>query len=52
MASTYDATYIDLYNELVDEDGLLRLEYTVDGLHLSDEGYMKVSDVLINYIKK
>lgn len=45
-------TYIDLYSELVGEDGLLRLEYTNDGLHISDEGYEVITDVLNRYIEK
>ena len=47
-----DVKYIDMYNELVDENGNLKLEYTVDGLHLSTEGYSVVSDVLKTYIKE
>lgn len=47
-----DITYIDLYSELVGEDGLLKLEYTVDGLHISDEGYKVITDVLNRYMKK
>ena len=31
--------YIDMYTELKDEDGNLNVDYTVDGLHISDEGY-------------
>ena len=44
------ATYIDLHKELVDDNGLLKIEYTVDGLHLSSEGYEKVTEVLRKYI--
>ena len=44
--------YIDMYKELVDENGNLKSEYTLDGLHLSTEGYSKVSDVLKNYIEE
>ena len=44
--------YIDMYNELIDEKGNLKLEYTVDGLHLSTDGYSKVSSILKKYIKE
>lgn len=46
------ATYIDLYKELVDDNSLLKIEYTVDGLHLSSEGYEKVTEVLRKYINE
>lgn len=47
-----EVKYIDMYKELVDEEGNLKLEYTADGLHLSTEGYSKVSNVLKKYIKE
>lgn len=45
-------TYIDMYNELVDGDGNLRLEYTTEGLHISDKGYEVVTEKLMKYIEK
>ena len=41
-----------MYDELLDEDGLLKLEYTVDGLHISDVGYEKITDILMEYVKE
>ena len=52
LAEEEGVTYIDLYKELVDSDGLLKIEYTVDGLHLSSEGYEKVTEVLRKYINE
>lgn len=52
MAVKKKITYIDLYTVLADDNQELKLEYTSDGLHLSEEGYRKVTDVLMNYIKK
>ena len=52
MAAKKKITYIDLYTVLADDNQELKLEYTSDGLHLSEEGYRKVTDVLMNYIKK
>ena len=40
--------YIDLYDKLADDDGKLKIDYTKDGLHLSDKGY----DEVTFYIKK
>lgn len=44
--------YIDVYSSLIDDDGDLRKEYTLDGLHLSDEGYEVVTNILKKYIKE
>ena len=49
IAKKEKITYIDMYDELVDEDGDLSLDYTKEGLHLSDEGYEKVTFVLKKY---
>lgn len=52
LAEEEGVTYIDLHKELVDDNGLLKIEYTVDGLHLSSEGYEKVTEVLRKYINE
>lgn len=51
LASKEDVTYIDLYDKLVDKDGNLKLEYTTNGLNISDEGYEKITEILDEYIK-
>ena len=40
--------YIDMYSKLIDEQGDLAVDYTLDCLHLSDEGY----EVITKEIKK
>lgn len=40
--------YLDIYSKLIDEENNLKLEYTVDGLHISDKGY----EVITQEIKK
>lgn len=52
LAEEEGVTYIDLHKELVDDNGLLKIKYTVDGLHLSSEGYEKVTEVLREYINE
>ena len=44
--------YINVYKHLVDDEGKLTLEYTKDGLHLSDLGYLKVTKVLTPYVEE
>ncbi len=43
-------TYIDMYSELVDNEGNLSLKYTTEGIHISDLGYLKITKVLYQYI--
>ena len=45
-------TYIDVYSELIADDGALDLRYTKDGLHLNDLGYYVVTKKLISYIEE
>lgn len=42
--------YIDLYSALKDDQGDLKAEYTVDGLHLSDAGYQVVQEIIEPYL--
>lgn len=45
-------TYIDVYDELKDEDGSIKEEYTIEGLHINQEGYKVITDKLMNYVKQ
>lgn len=47
-----DVTFIDVNKELLDNNGLLDIEYTVDGVHISEKGYNKITSVLLPYIKE
>ena len=49
--SKNNITYIDIYNELRDEDGNLKLEYTKEGLHMSDDGYKIITKKLKKYVE-
>ncbi|UZQ85548.1 GDSL-type esterase/lipase family protein [Thermoclostridium stercorarium] len=50
MAKQKGVEYIDVYSHLIDEEGNLRLEYTVEGLHLTVEGYRVCAEVLRPYV--
>ena len=45
-----DYTYIDVYNNLTDKNGNLKLEDTEEGLHLASLGYIKVTKILYPYL--
>lgn len=46
----YEYTYLDFYSKLEDENGLLKLDYTIDGLHISDEGYKLITNEIMKII--
>ena len=50
MCKDLDINYIDMYEELV-EDDLLKKEYTDDGIKLNSDGYKKVFKVINRYIE-
>lgn len=50
IAKEQELDYIDLFSALKDEQGNLKSEYTVDGLHLSDAGYQVVLGIIEPYL--
>ena len=50
LARETEIEYIDIYCKMVNEDNMIPLKYTVDGLHLSVAGYSFVSEILKRYM--
>lgn len=50
MCKIEKVTYIDMYSLLVDDENQLKLEYTVEGLHISDKGYEVITEEMMKYI--
>jgi len=50
IAIKYSVTYVDIFNELADSNGVFNLEYTYDGLHPSILGYAVITEKLFPYI--
>ena len=48
--SKNNITYIDMYDELADNEGNFKDTLTKDGLHPNDLGYARISQVLLRYI--
>ena len=47
LASTYmQVEYVSVFEELLDQEGQLKSDYTTDGLHLSVSGYQALSETL------
>lgn len=49
LATHQGATYVDLHTTFSDSQGLLRVDLTTDGLHLSSQGYTLWQAALVSY---
>lgn len=45
-----DVTFIDVNKKLLDDNGLLDINYTIDGVHISEDGYKKITSILLSYV--
>mgnify|MGYP003308381375 CR=1 FL=1 len=50
MCGRKNVTYIDIYSKLVDNTGVLNVNYTKDGLHINEDGYKVITSELVKYI--
>jgi len=46
IAQKNNINYIDIHSSFADETGNLKQEFTTDGLHLSEVGYLKYAEVI------
>lgn len=44
--------YLDLYNELLGDNGIISFHYTDDGLHPNENGYMLIIDKIASKIRE
>ena len=51
LVQEYGYEYVNLYDELVDTDGLLKRGYSTDGLHLGRKGYEVWTRVMKPFLK-
>lgn len=52
LARKHGQRYIDLNKNLTDEQGRLKAEYTIEGLHINEDGYRVVYDDIMAYVKE
>ena len=52
IAKQYDLPYIDLYQELSDASGRLSANYTLDGIHINGDAYIKWRDKIKHLVVK
>ncbi|MGN0660364.1 MAG: lysophospholipase, partial [Oscillospiraceae bacterium] len=49
LALKHGARYIDINANLKDKLGRLKWSYTIDGMHITEEGYLSVFDDFMRY---
>lgn len=52
LAQRHRQRYIDINRALKDEQGRLKAEYTIEGLHINEDGYRAVYDDIMRYVKE
>lgn len=52
LAKKHGQRYIDINANLKDEFGRLKAEYTIEGLHINEDGYRAIYDDIMAYVKE
>lgn len=52
LAEKHGQRYIDINKNLMDEQGRLKAEYTIEGLHINEDGYGAVYDDIMAYVNE
>lgn len=52
LAQKHGQHYIDVNKNLKDEQDRLKAEYTIEGMHIKEEGYAAIYDDVMRYVKE
>lgn len=52
LAQKHGQRYIDINNNLKDEQGRLKAEFTIEGMHINENGYRAIYDDIMRYVKE
>lgn len=52
LAERHGQRYIDINRDLKDEQGRLKAEYTIEGMHINEDGYRAVYDDIMEYVRE
>ena len=52
LADKHGQRYIDINRNLKDEHGRLKSEYTIEGMHINEDGYRAVYDDIMVYVSE
>ena len=52
LAARHNQSYIDVNHNLKDDKGRLKAEYTIEGMHIKEEGYRAIYEDVMRYVKE
>lgn len=52
LAEKHGQRYIDINRSLKDEQGRLKAEYTIEGMHINEDGYRAIYDDIMAFVKE
>lgn len=52
LAYRHNQKYIDINRNLKDEQGRLKAEYTIEGMHITEDGYRSVYEEIMAYVRE
>ena len=52
LAEKHGQRYIDINRNLKDDKGRLKAEYTIEGIHINEDGYRAVYDDIMAFVKE
>lgn len=52
LAEKHGQRYIDINRNLKDEQGRLKAEYTIEGMHINEDGYRAIYDDIMAFVKE
>ncbi len=52
LAERHNQRYININKNLMDEQCRLKAEYTIEGLHINEDGYRAIYDDIMAYVKE
>lgn len=52
LAQRHGQRYIDINRNLKDEQGRLKAEFTIEGLHINEQGYRAIYDDIMAYVRE
>lgn len=52
LAARHKQRHIDINKNLKDEQGRLKSEYTIEGMHINEDGYRAIFDDIMSYVNE
>ncbi|MGN0675349.1 MAG: GDSL-type esterase/lipase family protein [Oscillospiraceae bacterium] len=52
LSKKHGQRYIDINSNLKDKQGRLKAEYTIEGMHINEDGYRAIYDDIMEYVRE